>query len=71
MTSAFITPLVATAFSFAADELLDILTKGDGQKVKESSNDFIFNFTSLSQGFIDDVFRDSEIYKMWYKWKNS
>ena len=52
-------------------ELLDILTKGESQKVKESSNDFIFNFTSLTQGFIDDVFRDPEIYKMWYKWKHS
>jgi hypothetical protein len=52
-------------------ELLDILTKGESQKVKESSNDFIFNFTSLTQGFIDDVFKDPEIYKMWYKWKHS
>jgi hypothetical protein len=50
-------------------ELLDILTKGDGQKVKECSNDFLFNFTSLSQGFIGDVFGEPEIYKMWYKWK--
>lgn len=52
-------------------ELLDTLTKGEYQKVKDYSNDFIFKFTLLSQGFIDDVFRDPEIYKMWYKWKNS
>jgi len=52
-------------------ELLDTLTNGESQKVKECSNDFIFNFTLLSQGFIDDVFKDPEIYKMWYKWKHS
>ena len=51
-------------------ELFDILTGGD-ERAKRSSNDTIFNMTKLSQSFIGDVFQDSEIYKMWYKWKNT
>jgi hypothetical protein len=51
-------------------ELFDILTEED-ERVKRSSNDTIFNMTKLSQAFIGDVFQDLDIYKMWYKWKNT
>jgi len=27
--------------------------------------------TKISQAFIEDVFVDKDIYKMWYKWKFS
>ena len=51
-------------------ELLNLLTEGD-ERVKRTSNDTIFNLTHLSQAFIGDVFQDLDIYKMWYKWKNT
>jgi hypothetical protein len=51
-------------------ELFDILTEGD-ERAKRSSNDTIFSLTCLSQAFIEDVFQDLDIYKMWYKWKNT
>ena len=51
-------------------ELLEKLT-GDSDKLKTTSNDTVFHLTQISQAFIEDVFKDSEIFKMWYKWKFS
>jgi hypothetical protein len=50
-------------------ELRDIFI--DINNLDKLSSDIIFNLTCLSQSFIEDVFKDSEIYKMWYKWKNT
>jgi hypothetical protein len=49
-------------------ELRDILFDG---KKEIGTPDSIFNLTCLSQSFAEDVFKDPEIYKMWYKWKNT
>ena len=50
-------------------ELRDIFI--DINNLDKLSSDIIFNLTCLSQSFIEDVFKDPEIYKMWYKWKNT
>ena len=50
-------------------ELLDIFI--DKNSLDKLSSDIIFNLTCLSQSFVEDVFKDPEIYKMWYKWKNT
>lgn len=50
-------------------EFLDVFI--DKENLDKLSSDGIFNLTCLSQSFISDVFKDPEIYKMWYKWKNT
>ena len=50
-------------------ELLDIFI--DKNSLDKLSADGVFNLTRLSQSFVEDVFKDPEIYKMWYKWKNT
>jgi hypothetical protein len=52
-------------------DFLDQLTDGQSDKLKEGSSDTVYNLSRISQSFIEDVFKDPEIYKMWFKWKNT
>jgi len=44
---------------------------GNFKTLSEGTYDSIYNMVILAQSFIKDVFTDPEIYKMWYKWKNT
>jgi len=45
---------------------------GEGSNaLSEGGYDHVYNLMIMAQSFIEDVFKDPEIYKMWYKWKNT
>ncbi len=52
-------------------ELLDKLTDNKAELLEKNSHDTVYKLTCIVQSFIQDVLHDPEIYKMWYKWKNS
>jgi len=44
---------------------------GESNALSEGGYDHVYNLMIMAQSFIEDVFKDPEIYKMWYKWKNT
>jgi hypothetical protein len=44
---------------------------GESNALSEGGYDHVYNLMIMAQSFIGDVFKDPEIYKMWYKWKNT
>jgi hypothetical protein len=44
---------------------------GESNALSEGGYDNIYSLMVMAQSFIEDVFKDPEIYKMWYKWKNT
>jgi hypothetical protein len=56
--------------NFDEDFLKQVL--GDeSDSLSEGGYDNVYNLMIMSQSFIEDIFKDPEIYKMWYKWKNT
>jgi hypothetical protein len=53
------------------EEFLKQILGEESDSLSEGGYDIIYNLMIMSQSFIEDVFKDSEIYKMWYKWKNT
>jgi hypothetical protein len=53
------------------EEFLKQLLGEKSGALSEGGYDSIYNMVTLAQSFIKDVFTDPEIYKMWYKWKNT
>lgn len=53
------------------EEFLKQLLGEESDALSEGGYDNIYNLMIMSQSFIEDVFKDPEIYKMWYKWKNT
>jgi hypothetical protein len=45
---------------------------GEGSNaLSEGGYNHVYDLMIMAQSFIEDVFKDPEIYKMWYKWKNT
>lgn len=53
------------------EEFLKQIIGGKSDALSEGGYDNIYNLMVMAQSFIEDVFKDPEIYKMWYKWKNT
>ena len=53
------------------EEFLKQLIGEKYEVLSEGGYDNIYNLMVMAQSFIEDVFKDPEIYKMWYKWKNT
>jgi hypothetical protein len=53
------------------EEFLKQVLGEESDNLSEGGYDNVYNLMIMSQSFIEDVFKDPEIYKMWYKWKNT
>jgi hypothetical protein len=53
------------------EEFLKQILGEESNSLSEGGYDSTYNLIIMAQSFIEDIFKDSEIYSMWYKWKNT
>jgi len=53
------------------EEFLKQILGEESDSLSEGGYDNIYNLIVMAQSFIEDIFKDTEIYSMWYKWKNT